>query len=74
MRILVAGSSGHIGRELVRYFAMTDHQIHGLDNNTQAIFFGPKGDTRWNQRKQESELSNFSHHELEKLNNDEKFS
>jgi nucleoside-diphosphate-sugar epimerase len=38
---------------------------YGVDNNSRADFFGPQGDTRWNQRRLESELSNFKHHELD---------
>tara|TARA_Y100001935_G_C16926794_1_gene323432 strand:+ start:288 stop:479 length:192 start_codon:yes stop_codon:yes gene_type:complete len=60
MKILAAGTSGLIGREVMTYFAVEDHQIHGLDNNMQAIFFDPKSNTRLNQIKLESELSNFT--------------
>lgn len=65
MKILVTGSSGLIGSEVVRYFSKEDHQIHGIDNNMRANFFGPQGDTRWNQKKLETELSNFTHHEID---------
>tara|TARA_B100001559_G_scaffold315477_1_gene317409 strand:+ start:1134 stop:2183 length:1050 start_codon:yes stop_codon:yes gene_type:complete len=71
MKILVTGSSGLIGSEVVRYFSMGNHQIHGIDNNMRAHFFGPQGDTRWNQKKLESELSNFTHHEIDIRNRDE---
>lgn len=71
MKILVTGSSGLIGSEVVRYFSKEDHQIHGIDNNMRANFFGPQGDTRWNQKKLESELSNFTHHEIDIRNRDE---
>jgi len=36
-----------------------------LDNNQRAAFFGPDGDTRWNQRRLEHNLANFHHHELD---------
>jgi CDP-paratose 2-epimerase len=36
-----------------------------LDNNQRAVFFGPQGDTRWNQRRLEQTLSDYSHHELD---------
>ena len=65
MKVLVTGSSGLIGSEVVIYFSMGNHQIHGVDNNMRAQFFGPQGDTRWNQKKLESELSNFIHHEID---------
>jgi CDP-paratose 2-epimerase len=40
-------------------------QIHGVDNNQRAIFFGESGDTRWNQNRLENSLNNFIHHELD---------
>lgn len=39
--------------------------MHGLDNNQRAVFFGPSGDTRWNQQRLEETLSHFQHHELD---------
>jgi len=39
--------------------------VHGLDNNQRAVFFGPQGDTRWNQRRLETALKAFHHHELD---------
>ena len=50
-QMLVTGSSGLIGSEVVSYFATRDWQVHGVDNNMRADFFGPQGDTRWNQFK-----------------------
>src|SRR6185436_15852635 len=31
----------------------------------RAVFFGPQGDTRWNQRRLERELPRYVHHELD---------
>ena len=64
-KMLVTGSSGLIGSEVCRHFADGSWQIHGVDNNSRAVFFGPKGDTRWNQRRLEEELDQFHHHELD---------
>ncbi|KLU01285.1 dTDP-glucose 4,6-dehydratase [Rhodopirellula islandica] len=63
--ILVTGSSGLIGSEVCVHFSELGYQIHGVDNNQRAQFFGPQGDTRWNQRRLESSLSLFRHHELD---------
>ena len=63
--LLVTGSSGLIGSEVCSYFSAQGWAIHGVDNNSRAIFFGPSGDTRWNQKRLERELPNFSHHELD---------
>jgi len=64
-KILVTGSSGLIGSEVCLYFAAEGWQIHGVDNNQRAVFFGPKGDTRWNQHRLENSIKGFVHHELD---------
>ena len=63
--ILVTGSSGLIGSEVCLYFAAEGWKIHGVDNNQRAVFFGPKGDTRWNQHRLEAKIRDFVHHELD---------
>jgi CDP-paratose 2-epimerase len=64
--LLVTGSSGLIGSEVCAYFAReSGFAVHGVDNNQRAVFFGPAGDTRWNQRRLERELPGFQHHELD---------
>jgi CDP-paratose 2-epimerase len=47
------------------YFADQGWAIHGLDNNQRAVFFGPQGDTRWNQQRLASVIKGFTHHELD---------
>lgn len=64
-RCLITGSSGLIGSEVARYFHRAGYRIHGLDNNQRAVFFGPPGDTRWNQRRLAEDLPGFEHHELD---------
>jgi CDP-paratose 2-epimerase len=61
----VSGSSGLIGSEVCLFFAAEGWDIHGIDNNQRAVFFGPKGDTRWNQDRLERRISGFVHHELD---------
>jgi CDP-paratose 2-epimerase len=63
--MLVTGSSGLIGSEVVAYFAHRGWRVHGIDNNQRADFFGPGGDTRWNQRRLQAEYAAFSHYELD---------
>jgi len=64
--LLVTGSSGLIGSEVCSYFARElGYRVHGVDNNQRANFFGPQGDTRWNQRRLLRELPSFVHHELD---------
>ncbi len=64
-KLLVTGSSGLIGSEVCIHFANLGWEIHGVDNNQRAIFFGPNGDTRWNQNRLSSTIKNFFHHELD---------
>lgn len=63
--IIVTGSSGLIGSEVATYFHNNGFIVHGVDNNQRAIYFGPQGDTRWNQERLVSSLKNFHHHELD---------
>ena len=70
-KLLVTGSSGLIGSEVCMHFAALGWQIHGLDNNQRAIFFGPSGDTRWNQGRLESTIPNFIHHEMDIRNRED---
>ncbi len=64
-KLLVTGSSGLIGSEVVSYFCRQGFDVHGVDNNMRADFFGPQGDTRWNQERLLADFKNFSHHELD---------
>jgi CDP-paratose 2-epimerase len=65
-KLLVTGSSGLIGSEVCVSFQRLGWQIHGVDNNQRAVFFGPQGDTRWNQSRLVEKLgSSFFHHELD---------
>src|ERR1700722_20336155 len=65
-KILVTGSAGLVGSEDCRHFAHDPGcQIHGVDNNQRAVFFGPQGDTRWNQERLQKSLPAFVHHELD---------
>ena len=64
--LLVTGSSGLIGSEVCVHFGRElGWQIHGVDNNQRAVFFGPQGDTRWNQERLQQTLPSFVHHELD---------
>lgn len=64
--LLVTGSSGLIGSEVCQYFTRElGYKVHGIDNNQRAVFFGPQGDTRWNQQRLARDLPGFEHHELD---------
>ena len=65
MKVLVTGSSGLIGSEVVGHFAGLGCRVHGVDNNMRAQFFGPQGDTRWNERRLKAAHASFRHHEVD---------
>ena len=62
MRVLVTGSNGLIGSEAVSYFDALGADVIGVDNNMRAVFFGPDGDTRWNQQPARARASSGSRH------------
>lgn len=64
-KLIVTGSNGLIGSEVVLYFAARGWDIHGADNNMRRDFFGEKGDTRWNQARLETSAPHFTHHEID---------
>ena len=65
MKVLVTGSSGLIGSEAVLHFDRKGHRVFGLDNNMRREFFGPAGDTRWNQERLLRDCKNFAHVEID---------
>jgi CDP-paratose 2-epimerase len=65
MKILVTGSSGLIGGEVVSFFAARGNALFGIDNNLRAEFFGRAGDTRWNQERLRQKFPAFRHVELD---------
>jgi len=64
-RILITGCSGLIGSEVALFFSAKGYHVHGVDNNQRTVFFGPQGDTRWNQKRLVELLPHFQHHELD---------
>ncbi|MEH2411361.1 NAD-dependent epimerase/dehydratase family protein [Nostoc sp.] len=64
-KLLITGSSGLIGSEVCIHFASLGWEVHGVDNNQRAVFFGTQGDTRWNQQRLQSVIKGFVHHEVD---------
>jgi CDP-paratose 2-epimerase len=64
-KLIVTGSNGLIGSEVVAYFDQSGWQVVGVDNNMRREFFGEQGDTRWNQYRLEATCANFKHFELD---------
>src|SRR5579864_497972 len=59
--VLVTGSCGLIGSEVSRFFARQGFQVHGIDSNHRAIFFGPEGDTSWMLGRLGREIPGYQH-------------
>lgn len=57
--ILVTGSSGLIGSEVVTFFCELGFQVYGIDNNMRQEFFGTKGSTLTNLSRLKEKYSNF---------------
>lgn len=64
-KMIVTGSSGLIGSEVVSYFCEQGWNVVGIDNNMRADFFGPQGDTQWNRKRLEERYTGFKHVELD---------
>ena len=62
---LVTGWSGVIGSEATACFHESGFKVHGVDNKQREKFFGPQGNTRWNQERLQRTLKQFAHHELD---------
>lgn len=63
--LLVTGSGGLIGSEVVSYFASNGWKVHGVDNNMRQDFFGIGGDTTWNVERLKSSFPNYQHSHLD---------
>ena len=62
---LVTGSSGLVGSEVCEYLSSHGCDVHGIDNNQRAVFFGPAGDTRWNEQRLRRTIEPFHHYDLD---------
>jgi len=60
-KIIITGAGGLIGSEACRFFHQQGFHIIGIDNDMRAYFFGKEASTKWNQKKLENELINYTH-------------
>ncbi len=65
MKVLVTGSAGLIGSEAVEFFDGLGFDVHGVDNNMRADFFGAGGDTTWNRQRLEATCRRYTHHDTD---------
>lgn len=64
-KMVVTGSAGLIGSEVVTHFASLGWNVVGIDNNMRADFFGEAGDTTWNAKRLQSVYHNYKHFNLD---------
>jgi CDP-paratose 2-epimerase len=64
-KLLVTGSCGLIGSEVVRWFGRRGWRVVGVDDNHRAVFFGPEGDTSRVRGELEGELAEYRHAALD---------
>jgi CDP-paratose 2-epimerase len=64
-QLLVTGSSGLIGSEVVTFFCSENWEVYGLDNNMRRDFFGPQGDTLWNRDRLQKKFKTFRYREVD---------
>ncbi|AWK15584.1 NAD-dependent epimerase/dehydratase family protein (plasmid) [Candidatus Fukatsuia symbiotica] len=63
--LIVTGSGGLIGSEVIETLAPEFDLAIGIDNNMRASFFGEYGDTTRRRRHLETNVSNYRHYDLD---------
>jgi len=63
--LLVTGSSGLVGSACAAFFDERGWQVHGVDNNLRADFFGSDGDTSWNLHRLKASTRSYVHHSVD---------
>jgi CDP-paratose 2-epimerase len=63
--LLVTGSAGLIGSEVVTGLADQYDVVYGIDNNQRRTFFGAEGDTQWRRAEVERAVRNYRHSDLD---------
>ena len=64
-KILVTGSSGLIGSEVVSFFCRNGYDVYGIDNNMRQKFFGKKGSTLSTLSRLKEENKNFVNYDVD---------
>lgn len=63
--LIVTGSGGLIGSEVIETLAPDFDLAIGIDNNMRASFFGPAGDTLQRRRRLQATVPNYVHHDID---------
>jgi CDP-paratose 2-epimerase len=65
MKALVSGSAGLIGSVTSELLHEAGWEVHGIDNNMRAQFFGPDGDVSWSIARLTASLKHYSHYDMD---------
>lgn len=63
--LMVTGSAGLIGSEVVESLHSDYDSVFGVDNNQRKQFFGELGDTTWRRNEIEKSVKNYAHADLD---------
>ena len=59
--LVVTGSSGLVGSEIVELLSKDFNQVFGIDNNLRRFFFGNQGDVKHRERSLKKKIKNYTH-------------
>ncbi|MFZ5778907.1 MAG: NAD-dependent epimerase/dehydratase family protein [Pseudomonadota bacterium] len=63
--VIVTGSSGLVGSEVVSSFCAKGFDVIGLDNDMRAYFFGDEASTAWNRERLQRTWRSFTSHDVD---------
>jgi len=64
-KALITGSGGLIGSESVRFFSHKGFEVHGIDNDMRAYFFGPEASTKWSVDELKNNIPGYKHYKVD---------
>ncbi len=63
--VIVTGSAGLVGSEVVKFFCEKDFSVVGIDNDMRQSFFGKEASVRWNQKILEEKYPQYKHYSID---------
>jgi CDP-paratose 2-epimerase len=63
--LIVTGSSGLVGSEIVDLLSKDFNHVFGIDNNLRKYFFGNQGDVKHRERSLKKKIKNYTHFNLD---------
>ena len=69
-KLLVTGSCGLVGSEIISLIAKDFNKVYGIDNNSRKIFFGAGGDISIRKKDIKKKVKNYYHYNFDIRNRD----